>query len=100
MKNFKGKAKIAIKECKIDEQICEVDEKDLENTDLKKNRLIVSKEVSEQNNKLELSFNCPGDDPFETKNKFVNTWPISDTCKFAVGLFAMDGKDEFVTYSL
>jgi len=26
---------------------------------------------------LDLSFNCQGNDPFETKNKFLNNWPIS-----------------------
>lgn len=80
MKNFKGKAKIAIKECIIDEDFCEVAEKDLRNTSPKSKGLIISKEISSDNNQLELSFNCPGDDPFETKNKFLNDWPESNSC--------------------
>lgn len=100
MNNFKGKAKIAIKECKFNEDLCEITERDLVNSDTSKKPLTVSKEVSENNNQLEFSFNCPGDDPFETKNKFINSWPLSDTCKFAVGLFAMSNQGDFVTYAL
>lgn len=89
-----------MKECKVGEEHCSVQEKDLRKTEGDQQTLVVSQEVSQENNEVKLSFNCPGDDPFETKNKFLNQWPLSESCKFAVGLFAMANQGDFVTYSL
>lgn len=56
--------------------------------------------MSGNKDKLMLNFNCPGNDPFETKNNFLNNNPVSQSCKFVIGVFAVISDKNYIPYTL
>lgn len=60
----------------------------------------MSREIDQQNDHLDFKFNCPGNDPFETKSKFINQWPLSQSCKFVVGVFGIISSKDYVPFTL
>lgn len=100
LENFKGRTKIVIKECLVPKEECRIETSDLQRQISTHPIFQISRVLTEKNDKLELQVNCPGNNPFETKSKFFNEWPLSNSCKFAVALVGIPSDDEFATFSL
>lgn len=90
---------MGVKECSLTEENCQVVESDLGKNN-QQGLISFSQEMDSQHDTMNVQFNCPGNDPFETKNKFLNKWKNSASCKFAVGIFGTVNTKDFIPYTL
>lgn len=86
LENLKGKSKIVVKECLTQKEDCKIETADLQRQVSTQPLFQISQVFSDKNDEMSLQVNCPGNNPFETKSRFFNNWPLSGSCKFAVAL--------------
>ena len=96
-----------VKECKMGEGVCTVEKEDIQNANIEQRgnepgkrilKFVKSENFNKNSNNTInalVDFNCTGyDSPEDKKVKFSNSFPVSSSCNFAIGVFAKETIDK------